>query len=113
MILELKRDEHGRPARFNARLVARGYLLENIEVLVDLYALEFCIKPVRTSLSVAQTRGWSILQKYFKGALLDAFQSKLEGIWLELPNIRCTKIFGQMVKLFKYQYRLEQAQKIW
>lgn len=113
IVLKLKRDENGRPARFKARLVALGNLQVDIGLLIELYAPVICIELVRALLAVAQAKGWSIRQVDFKGAFLNAYLDNGEEIWIRLPNIPGTKFVGQLVKLVKSLYGLRQAPKLW
>jgi len=109
IILKLKRDENGFPARFKRRLVALGNLQNNVEILIDLYAPVICTELVRALLSISQVKGWSIRQIDFKGAFLNALLPEGEEIWIKLPNIPGTKFKGQLVKLIKSLYGLRQA----
>ena len=113
IILKLKRDENGRPARFKGRLVALGNMQSDLTLLMDLYAPVICIELVRALLSVAQVKGWAIRQIDFKGAFLNAYLDKGEEIWIKLPDIPGTKFVGQIVKLIKSLYGLRQSPKLW
>ena len=113
VILKLKRDENGKPARFKGRVVALGNHQTGFDVLSDLYAPVICIELVRTLLIVAQAKGWSTRHIDFKGAFLNAKLEKGSNIWVRLPSIPGTSFNGQLVKLRKSLYGLRQAPKLW
>ena len=68
IILKIKRDPMGKPARFKARLVARGKFQADPIDYTELYAPVACIEMVRILLSVAVAKSWSIDQLDVKGA---------------------------------------------
>lgn len=79
---------------------------------MDLYAPVICIDRLTALPSVAQTKSWSIGQVHFKGAFLYAILSELEEIWVKMRYITGTKFVGQIGKLVKSLYGLEQAPKL-
>lgn len=70
IIFKLKRDEHGRPKRFNARLVARGNLQTDTFEYGELYDPVSCIETVRILLAVVTAKGWRMDHLDIKGAFL-------------------------------------------
>lgn len=66
IILTLKKDEKGIPARFKARLVALRNIQDDIGALMELYTRVICIKLVWALLTVAEVKGWSIRQVDFR-----------------------------------------------
>ena len=77
MILKLKRDEHGRPLRFKARLVARGNLQE-VEGLSSTahYSPVACFDLVRMLPALSDSNGWNRRQVDVKAAFLYAYLPK-------------------------------------
>lgn len=114
IILKLKRDENGLPARFKGRLVARGNeQTDNFEYF-ELYAPVACIEAVRILLAVAAANGWSVDHLDIKGAFLYALLPQSEEVWIKLPSIPgVPEASGQIVKLRKSLYGLRQAPKLW
>ena len=114
IILKIKRDPMGKPARFKARLVARGKFQADPIDYTELYAPVACIEMVRILLSIAVAKSWSIDQLDVKGAFLHAALPKSENIWLRLPKIDgVPPASGQIVSLKKPLYGLRQAPKLW
>lgn len=114
IILKIKRDEHSDPARFKARLVARGNFQSELEIEIDLYAPVACIEMVRLILSVAAYLGYDIEQLDVKGAFLHAPLPTGETIWLKLPVVPgLESVSGKVVKLLKSLYGLRQAPRLW
>ena len=72
IILKLKRDENGLPARFKARLVARGNEQSDEFDYFELYAPVACIEAVRILLAVAVCKDWCVDHLDIKGAFLYA-----------------------------------------
>ena len=69
VILKLKRDAHGKPSRFKARLVARGNLQKVDERAYESrYAPVACFDLVRILLALSAAFGWSRHQIDVKGA---------------------------------------------
>lgn len=115
MILRLKRDEDGKPARFEARLVARGNL-QNDDALSfsDLYAPVACIELVRLLLTISVAFGWTRHHLDIKGAFLYATLPESTKICLKLPFIKgVEEANGRIVRLRKSLYELRQAPQLW
>ena len=114
VILKLKRDENGTPARFKGRLVARGNEQTDDFEYVELYAPVACIEAVRILLAVAAAKGWCTDHLDIKGAFLYALLPPSEEVWVKLPTIPgVPQARGQVVKLRKSLYGLRQAPKLW
>ena len=115
VILRMKRDAEGRPARFKARLVARG----NLQYVRDSsyasrYAPVACFDLVRVLLVLTASFGWSRHQVDVKGAFLYAPLPTKEQIWIRLPSIDgVDRANGQVVRLLKSLYGLREAPKLW
>lgn len=114
VVLKLKRDENGLPARFKGRVVALGNMQSDQLGLVELYAPVTCIETVRIIFSIAGNREWKIHQIDVVGAFLYALLSETDEIWIKLPNIDGVESAnGQIVRLRKSLYGLRQAPKLW
>ena len=114
VILKLKRDENGVPARFKGRLVARGNEQTEEFEYVELYAPVACIEAVRILLAVAAAKGWCTDHLDIKGAFLYALLPASEEVWVKLPTVPgVPQARGQVVKLRKSLYGLRQAPKLW
>lgn len=114
IILKVKRDEMGIPARFKARLVVRGNLQESSNHASDLYAPVACMELVRIMLSLSITREWCCDHIDIKGVFLHAMLPKTEEIFIKLPYIDgVSSANGQIVKLRKSLYGLKQAPRLW
>lgn len=115
IILRLKRDEDGKPARFKARLVARG----NLQTVTDSsyasrYAPVACFDLVRILLVLSAAFGWSRHQVDVKGAFLYSKLPETTNIFLRLPSIDGVPgATGNVVKLLKSLYGLREAPKLW
>lgn len=114
VILKLKRDSLGRPARFKGRLVARGNFQSKDVDYLEIYAPVACIELVRTIITIAIAMGWDIEQVDVKGAFLHATLPKDERVFILLPKIKgISSANGQLVELIKSLYGLRQAPKLW
>lgn len=114
VILRLKRDSTGRPARFKARLVARGNFQSEVNDYTELYAPVACIELVRVLLSISVSKGWVVHQVDVKGAFLHAALPDSDDIWIRLPTLEgVPSAGGQTVKLVKSLYGIKQAPKLW
>lgn len=108
VILELKRNERGRPSRFKARLVARVNLQDNRnETCENRYAPVACFELVRILLVLSVAFGWSKQQIDIKGAFLYSKLPNTSHIWIRLPKIDgVNEADGRIVKLIKSLYGL-------
>lgn len=114
IILRLKRDSAGLPARFKGRVVVRGNLQAESDDYLEHYAPVACIELVRTVFAVAAALGWTIQLVDVKGAFLHASLPKEERIFIKLPNVKGVETAsGQVVELVKSLYGLRQAPKLW
>ena len=110
VILRLKRDANGQPARSKARLVARGNFQSDAVDYTELYAPVACTEPVRIMLSVASYRNWSVEQVDVKGAFIHAPLPKPNQISIRLPVIQgVSGANGKVVRLAKSLYGVRQA----
>ena len=82
IILKLKRDENGIPARFKARVVARGNEQSDDLEYIELYGPVACIEAVRILLAVATAKGWCTDHLDIKGAFLYALLPPSEEVWV-------------------------------
>lgn len=114
IILRIKRDEDNDPARFKARLVARGNFQTILELEMDLYAPVACIEMVRLMIAVAVALRLDIHQIDVKGAFLHAQLPDGEEIFMRLPKIPgLDSVSGKLVRLIKSLYGLRQAPRLW
>ena len=115
MILKVKRDQNGQPARLKARLVARGNLQAVDERAYESrYASVACFDLVRILLSLPTALDWDRQHVDAKGAFLYADIPEEDRIYLKLPNIGgVERASGQIVKLRKYLYGVREAPKLW
>ena len=115
IVLRLKRDQEGRPARFKARLVARGNLQPVDENTYEKrYAPVACFDLVRILLALSTSQSWSRHQVDIKGAFLYADLPESDKISLKLPKIDGVRgADGSIVKLQKSLYGLREAPKLW
>lgn len=114
IILKLKRDNVGRPARFKARVVALGNYQDEFGNEIELYAPVVCIELVRALFAVMLIKGWTVKHLDIKGAFLHAYLDIEDEIWLKLPVIPGnTFLSGRIVRLLKSLYGLRQAPKLW
>ena len=114
IILKMKRDNLGKPARFKARVVALGNHQDEHGNEVELYAPVVCIELVRALFSVMLIKGWTVKHLDIKGAFLHAYLDSDEIIWLKLPVIPGNAFLsGRIVRLLKSLYGLRQAPKLW
>lgn len=112
VILRPKRDAAGRPARFKARLVARGNLQEDAVDYPELYSPVACIELVRTMLAIARAKGWEVDHVDVKGAFLHATFPKEDRTWVRLPTVEgVPSVSSHIVQLNKSLYGLRQAPK--
>lgn len=113
IILKLKRNKDGNPARFKARVVALGNFQDEFGNTVEMYAPVICIELVRALLSVMLHKGWNVKHLDIKGAFLHAYLIG-EEIWIRLPYIPGHPFLsGRLVRLRKSLYGLRQAPKLW
>lgn len=105
VILKLKRDASGNPARSNARLVVDGIFQSNVLDCTELYASKPCNELVRLVRFVAASKVWDIEQLYVKGAFLHAMLHALDCIWIRLLNVEgVSPVSGLSVQLLKSLY---------
>lgn len=115
VILKLKRDEKGLPARFKARLVARGNLQDvGQSSYTNRYAPVACFDLVRILLALSAGFKWARCHVDVKGAFLYAQLPEKHDIWMRLPKIDgISEADGSVVKLIKSIYGLREAPKLW
>lgn len=75
IIIKLRRDQHGQPARYKACLVARGSLQPNVPSVAELYTFVVYIDLVRDLLAMASMRGWNVEHVEIKGTFMYAHHS--------------------------------------
>lgn len=114
IVLKLKRDQHGKPARHKARVVVRGNWQQKGSSYVELYVPVACIELVRALLAIAAILGWEVDHVDIKGAFLYAELPEKDRILVRLPNVDGVKLAsGQYARLNKSLYGLRQAPKLW
>ena len=115
MVLRLKRDEHGLPSKFKARLVARGNLQRNGDYTQEnRYAPVASFDLVRILVALSASFGWKRHQKDVKGAFLHSRLPIDTDIWIKLSKIDgIPAADGSVVKLVKSLYGLREAPKLW
>lgn len=114
IVLKLKRNSAGDPARFKGLVVARGSFQDDISIYLELCAPVACIEVVRLIITVAFACGWEINLVDVNGAFFHALLPIGEEINIRLPtDPGLENLSGKVVRLIKSFYGLRQAQKLW
>ena len=113
IILKLKRDSKGKPARFKGRVVALGNFQLNSVDYSELYAPVACIELVLILICIVVSYGWEIHQVDVKEAFLHATLPKTDKICIKLPNVKGFANSRKIVRLVRSLYGLRQAPKLW
>ena len=115
VVLRLKRDEHGLPSKFKARLVARGNLQMNDDYTQEKrYATVASFDVVRILVALSASFGCKRHQIDVKGGFLNSRLPNDTDIWIKLPKIDgIPAANGSVVELVKSLYELPEAPKLW
>lgn len=109
-IFKIKRDTDGKPKRYKARLVARGYRQKAGIDYVETFAPVAKMDSIRTLLAVAAVREFHIEQFDVSTAFLNG--DITDEIFMEPPEgIHTAK--EECLKLKKALYGLKQAPRVW
>lgn len=113
IILKLKRDQHGRSARFKRRFVARGNLQPNGSRYVKLYVPVASIKLGRVLLAIAAALDWDVEQVDVKVVFIYADLPASSRIVIKMRKVVWVKAAtGEYFYFLKSLYGLKQALKV-
>ena len=113
-VYRLKRDATGHPAKYKARLVARGFLQKEGVDYSETFAPVAKFTSIRILLSMAAVQDYEIHQMDVKTAFLNGFLQ--EEVFMHLPQMQDLKVHfekGKVAKLNKSLYGLKQAPRSW
>lgn len=110
-VFKLKKDEFGRPVRYKARLVARGFKQKVGEDYDQTFAPVMRIESLRILIALSARYNWKMRQIDIKSAYLNADIDK--DLYMALPKGYSNQSKGTVLKLEKGLYGLHQSAKIW